>query len=97
MSLAVWTAAAFAVELWLKDVLAIGIFLCRIPVVLLGIFLANYEGRMPPKGQGLLGGQLVQLFFRWTRSKLLTNVLVFLILWGISLALAGLRRRIRNR
>ena len=47
--------------------------------------------------QMLLGGQLVQLFFRWTRSKLLTNVLVFLILWGISLALAGLRRRIRNR
>jgi peptidoglycan/LPS O-acetylase OafA/YrhL len=170
LSLVVWAAAAFAVELWLKDVLAIGIFLCRIPVVLLGIFLANYEGRMPPKGQWLLGallflpglllvyqfgflhklqtplsgmfyltalpcvlgllllldglffrfpsraaqvlgggtlelyctqmllgGQLVQLFFRWTRSKLLTNVLAFLILWGLSLALAGLRRRIRNR
>ncbi len=44
ISLSVWIALSFAIEYGLRGIADISIFLMRIPVILLGMFLAEYEG-----------------------------------------------------
>lgn len=49
ISLAVWAVLAFALEYGLRGVIDISIFLCRIPVILLGVFFAEYDGKWSRK------------------------------------------------
>ena len=44
ISVTVWAALTFAVEYGLRGVVDVSIFLCRVPAILLGTFLAEYEG-----------------------------------------------------
>lgn len=44
ISVTAWAALTFAIEYGLRGVVDVSIFLCRIPVILLGVFFAEYEG-----------------------------------------------------
>lgn len=55
ISLAVWVVLIFAVEYGLHGVVDISIFLCRVPAILLGVFLAEYEGAWSIKRRLIAG------------------------------------------
>ena len=55
ISLAVWAVLNFAVGYGLHGVVDISIFLCRVPAILLGVFLAEYEGAWSIKRRLIAG------------------------------------------
>lgn len=59
ISVAVWVALVFAAEYGLRGVIDVSIFLCRIPVILLGVFLAGYEGAWSIKRRLRTGSALL--------------------------------------
>lgn len=166
VALTLWAALTFSVEYGLRGIIDVSILLCRVPAMLLGAFLARYEGAWSIKRrlitgfslflpglallyffghlekltvpfggmfyivalpcvtgllflfdvvfqncsskavaalggatlelyclQMLTGGEFVDLLFRLTRIKILTNLLVFAVVFACSLALASARRR----
>ncbi len=58
ISLGLWAGLTFAVEYGLGGVVDVSIFLCRVPAILLGIFLAEYEGTWSIKGRLIAGAAL---------------------------------------
>lgn len=58
ISLTVWVALTFAVEYGLRGVVDISIFLCRVPAILLGIYLAEYESKWSIKSRLKVGAAL---------------------------------------
>ena len=170
ISIIVWVTLSFAVEYGLSGIVDISIFLMRIPVILLGIFLAEYEGLWSKKRrlilaatlflpgivlvyqfgyldkltipfdsifyivalpcilgliflldiafqgvsvkvvdilgnatlelyciQMLIGSELVNIIFSITRVKILTNLITFITVILLSIALSYLRRYINGR
>ena len=58
ISLTVWAALTFAVDYGLRGIVDISIFLCRVPAILLGVFLAEYEGAWSIKRRLIVGATL---------------------------------------
>lgn len=58
ISVTVWVALTFAVEYGLLGVVDVSIFLCRIPAILLGVFLEGYEGVWSVKRRLITGAAL---------------------------------------
>lgn len=79
ISLTVWAALAFAIEYGLRGVVDVSIFLCRIPVILLGVFLAKYEGAWTVKRRLIAGAALLlpglALIYRFAYLEKLTDPL----------------------
>ncbi len=55
ISLLVWAALTFAVEYGLRGLIDISIFLCRVPAILLGVFLSKYEDTWTIKHRVITG------------------------------------------
>ena len=53
-----WAALTFAVDYGLRGIVDISIFLCRVPAILLGVFLAEYEGAWSIKRRLIVGATL---------------------------------------
>lgn len=59
ISVTVWAALTFAVEYGLRGVVDVSIFLCRVPVILLGVFFAEYESAWSIKRRIAAGAALL--------------------------------------